>query len=269
MGKEKFDDFLVNTGLYIAMSFSGDDINELAGILSEKRSGIGVYKFDSYCPYCEKESIFSIESTVYHHGSFYLGEFQNKNKQISATCSRNVSHKILYFFITTDDTIQKIGQFPPVPDILSQKIVKYKNTLKKDFIELKTAIQLYSHGVGIGSFVYLRRVFENLIIGAFEENKASIVDSCKFYTKRMDERIIMIKPYIPSFIANNSAIYGILSKGIHELDEFECLDFFPVLNESIEMILDQKLRMKEEREKEKLLSQTISSISSKINSKTE
>jgi len=38
-------------------------------------------------------------------------------------------------------------------------------------MELSTAIGLYSHGVGIGSLIYLRRVFEFLIDEAY--NKAN------------------------------------------------------------------------------------------------
>jgi hypothetical protein len=39
----------------------------------------------------------------------------------------------------------------------------------------------------------------------------------------------------------NKSIYSILSKGIHELAEEECLNAFPVIKLSIELILDEKL----------------------------
>lgn len=268
MGKEKFDDFLINTGLYISIPFSEEDIVELAGILYMARPNQhNSYRFDIYCPFCNKASICYIDGK---EEMFYrdISSMKNKYRQVYATCTRDTSHRIHYWFLTSEDSIMKIGQYPPVPDILSNRISKYRNTLKDEFIELKTAIQLHSHGVGIGAFVYLRRIFENLIVSEFEQNKTFITEADSFYQKRMEEKLEMLKPYIPSFITNNKAIYGIISKGIHELDEYECLDFFPVLIESIEMILDQKIKLKEEKEKEKLLSKAISNISSKIRNST-
>ena len=37
--------------------------------------------------------------------------------------------------------------------------------------EFTKAIGLAANGVGIGSFVYLRRIFENLVFQAFDEAK--------------------------------------------------------------------------------------------------
>ena len=36
-------------------------------------------------------------------------------------------------------------------------------------------------------------------------------------------------------------IYGVLSKGVHELDENECLSLFPTLKYLIERILDKQV----------------------------
>ena len=48
-------------------------------------------------------------------------------------------------------------------------------------------------------------------------------------------------------------VYGILSKGVHELSEDECKEYFTVLRESIEMILDEKLeRLKKEKRKKEI-----------------
>ncbi|MCL2197768.1 MAG: hypothetical protein FWB80_02490 [Defluviitaleaceae bacterium] len=89
-------------------------------------------------------------------------------------------------------------------------------------------------------------------------------DAENFMKKRMEEKIDAVKSFIPSFITTSRNIYGILSKGIHELNEDECLGFFPVLKESIEMILEQKVKLKEEKQKEESLKKAISSISSTL-----
>ena len=49
-------------------------------------------------------------------------------------------------------------------DIEQGTIRNYRSVLDKDhYQELNRAIGLASHGVGIGSFVYLRRIFERLV----------------------------------------------------------------------------------------------------------
>lgn len=59
-------------------------------------------------------------------------------------------------------------------------------------------------------------------------------------------------------------IYGIVSKGIHELSEEECLQFFPVLRDSIFMILEKWEEERRKTENEKKLAASISKIASTI-----
>jgi hypothetical protein len=46
-------------------------------------------------------------------------------------------------------------------------------------------------------------------------------------------------------MAQNKKIYSILSVGIHEMSEAECLKWFPLLVESITQILDDKIEAEE------------------------
>jgi hypothetical protein len=55
-------------------------------------------------------------------------------------------------------------------------------------------------------------------------------------------------------------MYGILSKGIHDLSEEECLAHFEVLRNGIELILDQKLEAQERAAKTKKTSLAIAKI---------
>ncbi len=68
----------------------------------------------------------------------------------------------------------------------------------------------------------------------------------------MSEKIDLLgTDYLPEIMVNNKEIYGILSKGIHELSEKECIENFPILFNSIEVILETKL-MKDLEEKRKI-----------------
>ncbi|OSP53896.1 hypothetical protein [Pseudoruegeria sp. SK021] len=113
--------------------------------------------------------------------------------------------------------------------------------------ELHKAIGLGAHGVGVGSFAYFRRIFERLIQSRFDEfYETESWDPDTFRTARMDDKVGIIKSHIPDVLFENRKIYAVLSKGIHELTEEECLAAFPWLKSSIMFILDDDLRKKDE-----------------------
>ena len=139
--------------------------------------------------------------------------------------------------------IMKVGQYPSVVDFHIHNLDKVKKALSKEKQrEFSRAVGLVSHGVGIGSFVYLRRIFEELIEEAHKLALTSTSWNDEPYQKsRMNEKIQLLKDYLPEFLVTNQAIYSILSKGIHELSEDECLQYFDPIRVGIELILEEKL----------------------------
>lgn len=171
---------------------------------------------------------------------------------------------IIVFHSHKDKSIMKVGQYPSVADIHIGQIKQYDKVIGKPILkEFTKAIGLAANGVGIGSFVYLRRIFEGLIQDAFNEAKDSI-DVENFSTQRMEEKIHTLKNYIPSFIVENRSVYGILSKGIHELSEDDCLAYFDCMRESIELILDERVEQLKKRGREERVRKGINDIASKI-----
>jgi hypothetical protein len=65
----------------------------------------------------------------------------------------------------------------------------------------------------------------------------------------MGERVKMLKGYVPEYLVENANVYGVLSKGVHELSESECADHFEVMHTSIEIICEEKLVDLERKEK--------------------
>jgi hypothetical protein len=57
----------------------------------------------------------------------------------------------------------------------------------------------------------------------------------------MDEKIKILREHLPSFLVENRGLYSILSTGIHELSEEECLKYFESVKIGIEQILDEKI----------------------------
>src|SRR3989344_3050650 len=190
--------------------------------------------------------------------------------EITLTCKRK-SNDILRFLVYRDTTntgfVEKVGQDPSMADLqFSHLQRKYENVLDEKYLkEFKRAIGLASHGVGVGSFVYLRRIFEKLIFKTFQDNQKEISENIgEFKTKRMEDKIDVLQNYLPSQLIKMKSIYGILSKGIHELEDAECLTYFNPLKLSIELILDQKIEEKKKSDRDKMVDQQIQEIQRKL-----
>lgn len=188
-------------------------------------------------------------------------------KTIVFKCQRYRDEITIALFHNPDESIiMKVGQYPSVADIHIGQVKQYDKVLDKSILrEFTKAIGLAANGVGIGSFVYLRRIFENLVFDAFQDaKKDNAVDEGQFNGLRMDEKIKSLNGYLPSFIVENHEIYGILSKGIHQLTEEECLAYFDCMRQSIELILDERLEQLAKKKKIEEVKKTLNTITSQI-----
>ena len=235
-------------------------------------------QFDTFCVGCSKHSTYRSSSqtereskSIYRHLD-HVGDGM-ENRATSAEyfafiyeCMRSSLHKIVLIFRLVGEDLVKIGQYPTRADIEKKEVARYSKVLDKAKLsELTRAIGLVSHGVGIGSFVYLRRILEHLVSEAYEKARQKAdFDNEEYEKNRIVERIKMLKDELPVFFVDNAAIYSILSKGIHELDEGECLKYFEPLRLSIQMILDERLETIEKANNLKKLSSTIGEIQLKI-----
>lgn len=164
-------------------------------------------------------------------------------------CHRDELHLFYFSVLIQQNKVTKIGQYPSIADLQLHKIKKYQTILKNDYRDFSKAIRLNSQEIGAGSFVYLRRIFENLIEEtrqiALEQN--TNWNNSDFEGSKMDHKIKLLKDYLPSILVENRKLYAILSKGIHELTEVECLDLFPKVQLAIELILMKKFIKKRNR----------------------
>ncbi len=176
-------------------------------------------------------------------------------------CQRRNEHTPLYFeFLIHNNQITKYGQYPSMADLAFAELQKYRTILgNAKFREFRTAVGLISHGVGIGAFVYLRRILEGLIEEAHQIAISSEGWNEEDYQRgRMEENIKQLgTAFLPKFLVEHWQMYSILSKGIHELTEDECKGSFPAMKGGIKLILDEKIRLKEQKENEKEISKAI------------
>ena len=256
---KSLEQFLFQAPLYAPFSLLGEfDIFKFYGENEDHA------RMDGHCPYCQRTSIFTVASIQRPGANFWTDAVSMTVRgQMHITCGRNNYHRILYYFIVDKLVVQKIGQHPSLADISNDEASAYRAILgKPDAAEFHKAIGLAAHGVGVGSFVYLRRVFERLIQRRFEEFKSTKGwQDEQFYAVRMEDKIKLLKDHLPEFLVQNRSIYSILSKGLHELDEKTCLGWFEVMKQSIIIILKDDKKKKEELESRALFSDTISGFS--------
>ena len=265
-------DFFTKYPLYeVIYPANGDD-----KVLNILDSFTILYKsstFDMFCIECGTHSVFKREEEPYYGGyrvtnKGRIPEIQNGEYLISAKCSRDDTHKVTIIIYNDNLNLQKIGQHPSLADILSPDLKRYKAAIGTDRVqEWSRAIGLSSHGIGAGAFVYLRRVLESLVEEAHNEAKGSDDwDDTAYIKARFAEKISMLSHYLPSFIVENKNTYSILSKGVHELSEQTCLEYFPILNAAIELISEEKLAKIQVDKRKNEIRNAMANISSEINS---
>lgn len=151
--------------------------------------------------------------------------------------------------------IRKIGQYPSMADMQYLQSDKYRRILKKHYRDYSLALGLLASGVGCGSFIYLRRVLEFLVERLHKEcielekwNEEEY-QKCDFNNKiRMIEHFG--KVIIPSELEPvRKKIYGVLSKGVHQSSDQECMEVFPYVKYALELIMDEQIVQLEKKEK--------------------
>lgn len=274
---EKVEDLYLKLSLYQPVLLDESLKESIAEFFTQTRD----FQFDSYCPECSKESTFIMDDNEFFFkqpiGSVIQGaspisnvatlyRFKAPKTQVFL-CQRNKEHTFSFNFYFTFNELIKTGQYPSMADIEIPGIQKYKSLLKRDYRDFSKAIGLHAHGVGSGSFVYLRRIFENLIEEIHQEYLQSDQwDDDLYKRSRMDDKIKLLQDKLPEVLVENRALYGIMSKGIHELSEDECLTLFPDVKLGIELILDEKLYEQEKQSKRKSLSSFTTNTVAKLKS---
>ena len=291
-----FASFLQEKGLYDCMDITEENIEDLIVLID------GRVRINSYCTECKTERVFTmnpitfftmcgdeyderkladeaqfLQKNIYgsdtDHRKEKGGEWQWKNWQIDEiarvlvfkfVCSMNSEHHLDFVAIADNKTFRKIGQYPSIADLSFPELDVYQKVLStEDRKEFGRAIGLYASGIGAGSYVYLRRIFERLLFQA-KVNAGDSIDEEAFEKARVDAKITMLSDHLPKLLTGNPTLYGVLSKGIHELTEKECIEYFPVVRDCIFMILNEWEEMRKRKEKEESIGKALSQIASKV-----
>ncbi|OOM68089.1 hypothetical protein [Clostridium sp. BL-8] len=227
---------------------------------NEKRKNINIVKFN-YTPVDGKfDNSSYIISEVFDYnnkatnnlnkGALFVQEYE---------CCINNKHKKYNIYYKCGNKIIKIGQYPSEVDNGSSELIEKIKKIcdKMDSKEIikytKTALIMESYGYGIASLLYIRRAFEKLI--AISENKQEIDNT----GITMKERIKRNK-FLPEQIKNDSRIYNIISEGIHNQTEEECMKLFKVIKTGLIILIAKTYAYVEEKKQLEELSKNVSAL---------
>ncbi len=255
-------EFFLTVAMYKAYKWSEASLDKVLELTQFSGS------IDTYCVECKDRSLFVVAHPAL---SAFRENFHDRVKKpfifvIEAKCSRENQHIACYVFrIHEKDGVTKIGQYPSVADAAKQDLKTHYKVLNEEHQKGFTkALGLFSHGVGAGSIVYLRKIFEHLVEEAHQEAKENEVWMSShgeaYPTLKMANKVASLADFLPSDLVRHPRLYGFLSQGLHGRSEEECLKLFPMLRLAIDYILNQKLERlnakQRRKELEKLLGST-------------
>ncbi|MET7253591.1 hypothetical protein [Dyadobacter fermentans] len=261
--------FLLEVALYKSYAHTLQDRSKIFDILFFEGS------IDAHCPACKQKSVFlSIENRPTGNYGLHVGvkdwhpeHHYNSVILKSFRCSRDFSHRSHFIFNFENGRITKIGQYPSHADISVTRLDDFKKVIEPEVMqELRKAYGLFGHGVGVGSFVYLRRVIERYVVEPAYDlaKKESDWDDVAYGRSRFGEKLELLRPKLPEYLFENTNLYGVVSKGIHALSEDECKEYFPVVSEIVLHILTDLKAKKESEESRTSLRNSLNAIAGKI-----
>lgn len=228
-------------------------------------------RVDRYCTKCGKHRIFAADQNVFDvtniRNIHYPEKIEDKPSFFkSFRCSSDPDHKILYSFIVEGDEVIKISEFPSKYESVKDTFNDYKKVLEKEKItELSKASQLESFGYAIASLLYYRRIFEGIILKTFSESAIeNKITEEEFRHKRMNEKIEYIADYLPEYFKENAHMYGVLSKGVHELEEDECRKYLPIVKTIIFFSLDEAVEKRNKEIRKAEMTKKLAEANSKL-----
>lgn len=159
-------------------------------------------------------------------------------------------------FVLTDDGYESIGFYPEIFSAFDFDS-KYSSVLTSEQLsDLGMASKANSLGMGIASFVYLRRVLESLVNKVLDDNQVS----CK-HLNSFKDKLKEAEKFVPLFPERfgdvKGRLYNFISEGVHSWSEEECLRLYSLAEYVVISVLDYYKKQKEESEKTEELQKRI------------
>ena len=271
-------EFIFDSPIYTRQP--NDVVIEIDGVDEEYTLDHLITRFDEkvelFCVKCQTVRVFSPDSGYYRDAQYMSNpnypheRIKNKPSMFKTfRCSQSEKHVSYYSFIIDEDEIVKVAEYPSKFDTVKDNFNKYRKIFDRNKVsELAKATQLESFGYAIAAFLYYRRIFEDIILQTFKnssiEDKLSEED---YRSLRMEDKINYIKTHLPDYFNENAYMYGVLSKGVHELTEEECRQFLPVVKAVIMFALDELVDLRERELRKQQLAKSLGEVNKNLKRK--
>jgi len=254
-------DILEKSPLYAWKEFKKPEMN---------RSSLWIKEIDAFCETCQQIRPFQ-DMEKYGSGAGMpvksLSTGQSSFKFTCVSC-RKEHHKYLVDQIVSESTI-KIQKYGELPRKHLEKDKLLKKFFSGDSDNYEKAMVCISHGYGIGSFSYLRRIIEGNIFQLLDmlqediecsENVNEIKDAIAELRKEspMSDKIKLANNALPSYLKPDGLnplgkLYQILSEGVHNLSDEECLEKATAIKECLKFLISELTSRKQNRSRFKSL----------------
>lgn len=302
MSVKTLEQIVANLPIYGAFSFEFFDkpLKETSSCLSkiakqQLRELFHKKKIDLKCVECEKEYPFDVShsiqkensaNSIYYYedviGRSFSCAIDNSNLlTLNAIapekdegiinyvfkCTMNPKHyqtmSLLYTLKDNVIEIRKIGQKPISIDLKETYSSEYEKILKKydAFEDYRHYEQSASRNLLAGACTYLRRVLEKMIQVKLSKTGKSGEEQKAL--KHIEDKIEVVKDQFDDDVKDIlTQSYGLLSQGIHELDNDQIEEFYKSMLEVINIQLEaEKEKLEREAKRSKLRSEINEAVS--------
>lgn len=247
--------FLETAPLYAWREFKKPQIN---------RSSLWVKEIDAFCENCGQRRPFQdlrssgggagMPSPVLKTGTSYF--------QFACVSCKKTHREYLVEQVLDDENIriQKYGELPRNQLIRDRVLQKF---LKDDLENYEKAVVCLSHEYGVAAFAYFRRVVEgniNRLLDLIQEDTQSSAGDADTLNainelrsdSPMSEKIKVANRALPSHLKPDGLnplgrLYQVLSEGVHNISDAECLEKAKAISECIAFLVSELASRSEHR----------------------
>jgi predicted DNA-binding protein len=218
--------------------------------------------------YCSEEECQTTQVWEVQNGSFTSNSSAfDQFISVSFTC-RNCQRSRVHYFLHVKvnqkgGQIAKVGQWPPLSREADPIVVAGWGNADK--LLYRDAMTFRNANKGIGALPYLRRIIENhihdvldLILAANQRKPLAGFDQTAFErirtSHRFSEKLDFARDYLPSDLTPVGypnpigALYELISDGLHERTEEECVEIFDRCKVAFEYVVRKLTEAKQQDE---------------------
>lgn len=248
-------EFLESAPLYAWREFKKPAIN---------RSSLWISEIDAFCEKCGQQRPFQDLRSRGGGAGMAVQALKTGTSYFEFTCvsCRKSRRKFLVEQIVDEETIrfQKYGELPRKQLARDRVLQRF---LKNDLENYEKAIVCLSHEYGVAAFAYFRRVVENNInklLDLVQEDAQSSSANTEVITalaalrkeSPMSEKIKIANQALPEYLKPDGLnplgrLYQVLSEGVHNLTDEECLSRAKATSECLAFLVSELASRKEHR----------------------